>query len=493
MKAKLVLSLLLLSNIFFTGVDKLQAQKLSGQEFWFTLPRMAPLQGNVEGLFLYIVSDYCVDDAYVEAPGLGYRQTFTVDRGSYTRLQIPLTVTGTPIYHNSPRQVENKGLFLKSEYPVVVYAVTYESASVDGEVIIPLNQLGKKYIVSNRGGIVSGQMRNTIVATEDNTDVEINTWDNANNPIIYNVTLNKGQTWQWSRTRANIAGDYPRGMNGTPSSFTGSVVNADKPIAIIGSIDCAGGNECGACENTFITHQPEKDWGTKHVTAQVIPRSNPALGASCNPFGNVISGDFIEVLGEVGTNVTINDHRGNRTATIAAPPYDAGAGYGYGYLFFEIPVNGTDYGFANTVITSDKPVQVTQHPKGWQTDSQGSSDPEAIAVFPTKTWTTSYIFAILSTATTLNNDFTLIVDNSVANAGDPQPINNFEYDDGNLVRNVNNVPGATAWVRIGTSNYFYKRIPSILNTNTLRIYSRTLTPFGIYTSSRGQAESYIQG
>lgn len=475
-----------------TGIThEANAQKISGQEFWFTLPRMAPANQNVEGLFLYIVSDYCVEEAYVEIPGLNYRQDFTVDRGQYTQLQIPTNVAGSPTFHDRPGRVENKGIFVKSEYPVVVYAVTYEAASVDGEVIIPLNQLGKEYVISSRGPIVIGQLRNTIVATEDSTDVVIDTWTPANVPVTYNVRLDKGQTYQWgrpvpSRAQSPCDADYPRQPYRACATFNGSVVKATKPVSVIGSLDCAGGNECGACENTFISYQPTKDWGQEHVTAQIIERLNPALGTSCNIGGNVNSGDYIEVLGPVGTNVTINDHRGNRTVTIADPRYDNGAQYGYGYTFFEVPPNGADYGFANTYITSDQPVQVTQHPKGWQTDTKGSSDPEAIAVYPTYMWEDSYIFAILTTATTNENRFVVIM-KDVGNS-----LNEVEYDNGNTVRNINAIPGASAWMRIGTSDYYFKRVPSVLATNTLRIYSRTGEKFGIYTSSAGQAESYVQ-
>lgn len=468
------------------GSQSLQAQKIAGQEFWFTLPRMAPINGNVEGLFLYIVSDYCVDDGLIEIPGLNYTTTFTVDRGAYTRIQIPLNVGGAPVYHDRPGRVENKGIFLKAEFPVVVYAVTYESASVDGEVILPIDMLDNEYVLSSRGVLVSGQLRNTIVATEDSTNVEIDTWNNGGTPVTLNVKLNKGQTYQFSKTSGNCQPDYPRGAYRPCVTLNGTVVKSDRPVAVIGSMDCSGGNECGACENTFITYQPLKRWGTEHVTAQVIARLNPALGTSCNIGGNVNSGDFIEVLGPVGTKVTINDHRGDRTVTINAPAYDNGANYGYGYTFFEVPPTGTNYGFANTVITSDNPVQVTQYPKGWQTDTRGSSDPEAIAVFPTDMWVSSYIFAILTTATTNDNNFVVVIKDVNGS------LNQMEFDDGNTTRNLNAIPGTSGWTRIGTSDYYYNRVPSVLATNTLRIYSRSLEPFGIYTASLGQAESYIQ-
>ncbi|TXC78914.1 PKD domain-containing protein [Luteibaculum oceani] len=486
----------ILKNLFFViailgslyNSKEAVAQKISGQEFWFTLPRMSPLDENAEGLFLYIVSDYCIEDAYVEAPHLNWRVDFTVDRGQYTQIKVPTRVSGgTPIYHDRPNRVEKKGIFLKADFPVVVYAVTYESASVDGEIILPVDKLDDEYVLSTRGIMVLGQLRNTVVATEDSTDIEIDTWDNNDNPITIDIILNQGETYQWSKTRQNCTADYPRRPYRDCATLNGTVVKASKPVAVIGSVDCSGGNECGACENTFITYQPNKRWGTEHVTAQVIPRQDPNLAVTCGGAGDV-SGDYIEVLGEVGTKVTINDYRGDRTVTLAAPAYDNGAGYGYGYTFFEVPRNpaGGDFGFANTVITSDKPVQVTQHPKGWQTDNVGASDPEAIMVFPTDLWVDSYIFAILRTATTTNNDFTIIMEDVGGS------LNQVEFDDGVSTRNINAIPGATAWMKIGTSNYFYKRVPVPISTNTLRIYSRTNTPFGIYTASRGQAESYVQ-
>ncbi len=482
----------ILTACLLLGASSLKAQKIAGQEFWFTLPPLAPTAPG-EGLQLYVVSDFCIEDAFVEIPGLDFRQEFTVDRGQFTQITIPTNINGLPVWHNRPGRIEDKAIHLKADFPVLLYVATYEALSVDGEIILPVSMLGEEYVIANRGTTVQPPLRNTVVATEDNTDIEVKTWDNAGNPIIYNETLNRGQTYQWGLTRANCNDDQPDGDNWYAGCITanGSVVSASKPVAVIGSLDCSGGFECGACDNTMITNLPLESWGTEFVTAQITERFNPNLG-NCLP-GRPVSGDFIDVVGPVGANVTITDRTGTRTVTLEAPPYDNGANYGYGYHFFDVaPETGLgaqDFGFANTVITSDQPIQITQHPKGWQTDNVQSNDPENIAVYPTNMWKTSYIFAILRTVTTASAEFTIVVEN----VGDPAPIDNFEFDNGVAgIRNVNNIAGASPWIQIGNTDYFFKRVPANLSINTLRIYSRTGQPFGIYTLANGNAESYIQ-
>jgi len=476
----------LFSLVFLTlGLSKnSHAQDFAGREFWFSVPIVTPLTAT-EGARIVIISDYCIENGKLEFPALNYEQSFTVTKGQYTEIQLPSTVGGKPYFHRLKDKIEQKGVKVTAEYPFAIYIVTYESASVDGETVIPAHSLGRDYVIQQRGVMVQGENRATIVATQNNTKVDIETWDWATKkPESLSITLNEGETYQFTSKLENCNADYARKPYEVCSSLNGSTVKADKPISIVTSVDCSGGNECGACENMMSMQRPVKSWGTDYVTAQIMPRGSSIGSSGCyvaNP--NIPTGDFVDIMGEVGTKVTIKSKSGTKNYTIPDVPYANGRSTGYGYLFLEEPIAGADYGFANMQITSDKPIAVTQYPKGWQTDGNGSTDPETIQVHDRSTWKDSYLFAVLTTATTLNNDFVVIVED----VGTPLPSTTITYD-GN---NVSAIPGASGWTPIVGTKFKYNRVPVLLNTTTHRIESTGDYPFGLYSIGRGQAESYI--
>ena len=483
MKSLKYFRLLALLACLLHGVVDVNAQDLKGRDFWFSVPNFSPLAGGASyGRFVYVVSDFCIDTAKIEIPELGWEQTFSVTRGEYTEITLPSTIAGQPIYHRRALQIEGKGVHVEAPLPVTVYLALVDQASSDGETIIPNSKLGTKYVMPMRGMLAQGAARSIIIATEDNTNVTLQTWDAAGNPVTDTVLLNRGQTYMRAQTRSMCNADYPGGVIDKCSTFDGSVIKADKPISVMGSVDCSWGGECGACEVLMVNALPESRWGTKFVTAQIIPRANPAAG---NCFAsNANSGDFFQIIGEVGTNVTITNREGTNTFTIPPLPYENGAGYGYGYIFKQVAaqtgLGATDFGFVNNLITADRPIQVMQYPKGWQTDNVGSADPEGIYVHPVDSWDDSYLFAVLFKAgATTQNDIAIIVED----VGAPLPTTQIELNGTNV--------GAGGWTTIPNTNYKYKLVPTVLSIQTNRIISRSGAPLGIYSLSRAQANSFI--
>ncbi len=452
------------------------SQNLSGREFWFTFPVVGSTVPG-EGPNFFIISDYCIDTGYIEIPGLNYKTTFSVAPGQYTQVTLPQTVAGQPFHHSVSNAKQSKGIRITTPFPVTVYAVTYERASVDGETVIPSTLLGNEYVGAMRGNLARGSARLTVVATENATKVTVNYWNAAGAPRKDTITLNMGETYQVSSTRNVCAAEFGSAC----AASDGMNVLADKPVAVVNSIDCANGNECGACDNLMSMPLPVEKWGTRYALAQTIPRVNPALGASCLP-SNANSGDWYHIIGKVGTIVTINQLGITRNDTIKNFSWNNNANYGYGGIWGQNPVgSGTgnsNFGNCDMVINATQPIQVMQYSKGWQTDNQNFTDPEAMVIFPESMWESSYLIGSLKVNTSTNGYLVLVVND----VGAPLPSTT-------ILQNGTNV-GATGWVPIGNSTWKYKRITLIPSSTTQRLQSTGNYKFGVYSASSGAAESF---
>ena len=480
---KIILSFLLFTLIGST-YNTVAAQDIKGTEFWFTLSNATPLTpGQGLGNFVFIVSDFCIDSgAYIEIPGLNFKQTFTVARGQYTEIAIPININGSTSYPDVVKRIQKKGIHIVTPKPVTVYLATVDAASSDGETILPVNYLGNEYVSSIRSNVAQDGIYNIIVGTEDSTDVTFKSWNGGGNPFTETVRINRGETYYWYQGRTTMCNsEYPRGLvDNKCSTFDNSVVKSTKPIALMGTAKCSWGWDCGACEVLINMPLPTSKWSNAYATVQAMARARPNQigGGTFCARSTEISGDFIEVMGKVGTKVLIS-HKGGKDIpyTIPVPAWDNGANYGYGNIIIEVPGStaamGGDYGYANTEINSDNPIQVTQYPKGWQTDNVGSADPEAIMISPINMWKSSYLFAILFKvgATTANNIAVI--------TADPNP--QIELN-GNLL---------AGWINIPNTNYRYLVEPTLLNVQTNRIINRNNIPFGVTMVSSAQANSFV--
>lgn len=481
--SKFILSISLLLLFGLTS-NSASAQDIKGTEFWFTLSKATPLTpGEGLGNFVYIVSDFCIDSgAYIEIPGLNFKQNFTVARGQYTEINIPININGSTSYPDIIKRIQKKGIHVVTPKPVTVYLATIDAASSDGETILPVNFLGNEYVSSIRSNIANGGIYNIIVGTEDSTDVTFKSWNAGGNPFTETVRINRGETYYWYQARTTMCNsEYPRGLvDNKCSTFDNSVVKSTKPIALMGTADCSFGWDCGACEVLINMPLPTSKWSKEYVTVQAMPRARPNQlgGGTFCARSKEISGDFIEIMGKVGTKILVS-HKGGKDIpyTIPVPVWDNGANYGYGNIIIEVPgstaATGGDYGYANTEINSDNPVQVTQYPKGWQTDNVGSADPEAIMVSPINMWKSSYLFGIIFKAVATTSSSVAVI------TADPNPQ---IVLDGVLL---------AGWINIPNTNYKYLVESTIGAIATKRIFNRNNIPFGITMVSAAQANSFV--
>lgn len=229
-----------------------------------------------------------------------------------------------------------KGIHITSLKPIAVYAHIFAQNVSGATLLLPVNTLGKDYLsinykqISNSNNGTRGNegvpsySTFAVIATEDNTTVEITPSQPLLNGILANqpftLNLKKGEVYQ---------GLSATDLTGTRIRSIASTAGTCKKIAVFSgsskiSIGCQG--DKGSSDNLFQQVYPMAVWGKNYITAPLKGRNYDILRI---------------VLSSSDTKVTVNG---------AAPQ---------GGL-----VNGLYYEFTSTtpnVITADKPIQVAQY------------------------------------------------------------------------------------------------------------------------------------
>lgn len=451
---KLIL-LIVVTFLFTFSTHRSRAQNLGGNDFWFTFPlNFANGQVGSPGQNQLVIVSGCTVKGTIQFPALGTPATnFTVTPGVATIVDVSAN------NNTVPEVVQNNGIHIMCDNLVSVYAIDYLPYTVDGETLLPTSQLGMDYVLmgySDGGTNLPSQF--TVVATQNTTKVTITTTSPTTQNVAldshaagstWSVTLNAGQTY---RVDASAYSSY--------TTFTGTHVKADKPIAVVTHTPCTN-YICVSCDMIMAEMLPTALWGTKYITAQAQARL-------VTP-GTTLA-DYLEIVaGAAGAKVTIRNHTG-AMAPITLGPYQS--------TIFANPPDPTkpsDPGEANTVITSDKPIQVSQYSQGVACDNSSNTDPEHIMIYPENMWIADYTFSCSTTLTTVTAGITIVVD------GTSSGTSGFTIDGGAIP--------STGWTQIGSSTYKYRRVAvppgphHITNTNG--------TPFGFYQYATGSDESYI--
>jgi len=436
---------------------------------------------------LVINSSYCASGT-VNFPLLGnYTQNFSVTPGTTLTLTIPTNpVAGQPVYNTANDVIQNKGFHITSDSLISVSVVPYESASVDGDFILPTSMLGQSYVITSRAHDSPTGTAFTVGAVQNNTTINICNRVTGN---CNTIVLNAGQTYRVSSTVANINNsnteDNVTNYDVVCTQLTTSRVVSDKPIYVLGHADCSNMGYCGACDVLMAQAIPLNLQGNKHIVAQPIKR-NAANGATCLPGSLPLPSipsmaDFVEIVGPVGTAININRQTGMAGGSSLDVVIPNNGPFGYGYYWYYNPVGSGNesVGEADMVITTDNPVQVTQYGQGWQTDNQNFTDAEMITIFPETFWKSEYLFSTSSAVSSTNNVI-IVVDNTNTGAG--APISNFKLDGAA-------VP-AVGWQAIGTGNYKFIRRSVAVGSAAHAIQNIAGYKFGIYATAVGAAESY---
>ncbi len=388
----------------------------SGTDFWLTFPQN---YNTTPSLQLFVTSDTDTT-GIVSIPGLSFTQDFSTTARMVTAITIPAAAELV-----TSDQVENLGIHVTSDAPVTVYGLNRIPYTTDAYLGLPTGILGTEYLtLGYKNQDDGGGSEFALVATQDGTTVTIvpaATTGSHTAGTPYTVSLSQGQTYQL--------------QDQTPDDdLSGSIVTADKPVAVFAGHVCAniplGYNYC---DHIVEEMTPTQAWGKDFVTVPLATRTK---------------GDTFRILADIDdTHVSIN---GTQVATL-----DRGE-------FWEQIVTGL------AQITADQPVLVAQYSNSTSYDGV-TSDPFEMLIPPYEQWLTSY------TVTTPNSGFTINYINVAAPSaavgtitldGAPIPVSRF--------------------TPIGSSGFSGAQLPVSLGAHSLA----STFPFGVTVYGFATDDSY---
>lgn len=256
-KRTLIFLFLTISSLCLFSQD---ATSTRGKEFWLGFMRNLNLTANEE-LKVFVTSDVSTSGT-LSIPLQGFNVNFNVIANTTTTITVPNNLAEEQF----SEAVSNKGILIETLDTVAVFAVNYEPASADGSKVLPTPTLGTNYRITSYHGPSSEQFYNgsefLIVATEDNTEIEINLSAESRNGILpnqpYIISLNRGESYQ-VRSKAEFGTDL------TGSTIKGTDNNGNcRPFAVFSGSACADiPTGCSFCDHVFDQNFPVNTWGTE--------------------------------------------------------------------------------------------------------------------------------------------------------------------------------------------------------------------------------------
>ena len=265
-------------SIFFTATALGQDFSNKGKEFWIPYSYhvgMSPYTANNPVVMtLYITSD--VTTTYdVEIYGGAMIQSGTINAGQVVTCIVPVTA-----FLDNEGTFINKSVRVTAKNPVVVYSYITQSAVSGATLCLPTNVLGREYISLNFTQVSNAPNSNsyfTIIAVEDNTQVEIIPTANTKNGWIagnkYPITLQKGEIYQVLGANNNTAQQGLYYGNDLTGSSIKSVATPTSPCKKIAVFSGAGkiriGANCGnnsSSDNLYQQLYPLSTWGKSFLT-----------------------------------------------------------------------------------------------------------------------------------------------------------------------------------------------------------------------------------
>lgn len=355
--AAIIASLLLLA----TGLLPAQSgptveivKNSEGTEFWMCFmnnfrDQADNTRARAQGLKLqlFITSSY---DAKVtiEIDGIGYKNTIDVRANTVIPIQLPgraeLSQTETP---------ERLAVHITADTAIAVYGLNSRYQTTDTFMGLPITALGTVYRVMGYTKLASDLLSHfSIVATQDGTTVTITptTATSSGRPKDrpFTVQLRKGDVYTVSALWQSIG----------PCDLTGTLISANKPLAVFSGHQCA--------------YVPPKVKSCNHLIEQLPPVSAMGKHYYLGQLKERSKYTFRVVASEDQTRVFKNS---KLVAVLRA-----------GEHYEELNVSD------HIQVTADKPILVAQFAQGFE-NGDNVGDPMMILVSPTQQFMNSYRFA----------------------------------------------------------------------------------------------------
>jgi len=355
-----------------------------GKEFWlgygycWNFTSEPPL--NTQELVLYLSAD-APATVTVSISNTGWSQTVSIPANT-VNASILIPKTGADDARIFNEGLHNKAVHIVSDTPIVVYAHTYNGMISAATMLMPVETYGYKYYSLNYSQAQSGSSPPNppitttqngpdwyswfyVIASEDNTRLEITPSDSTRNGWLpnqtYTVNLNKGEIY-------NVMGKLGTGNQTWAASkdMTGSKVVSIPgndgnchPVALF-----SGSSGIRLCKNDggeTMQQQvfPLQAWGTRYLTYHMLNNTSTDINDPFKNFYRIAVADPATVVRRNGVPLTglINN------------------------FYYEIlDSTGGDF------IEADKPVLVAQYTPGgnrcYMASSFAYGDPEMFYLSP---------------------------------------------------------------------------------------------------------------
>ncbi|MEP0174330.1 MAG: hypothetical protein ABJH28_03735 [Paraglaciecola sp.] len=335
---RIKLHLFLLFFIFTSLFTYAQYLDSKGTEFWLAFPESSTNLASPELSFFISSSEDA--EIIVEIPGLAFTDSVMIAANIATKYTLP---SGLETLEFDTAQ--QTGIKLSSVVEFSAYGLSRYPESTDAYLGLPTDVIGTDYAVLAWDTGVVGASEYLIVATEDNTTIDITASHLDTISADTQITLNAGETYQHSSQE-----------NG---DVTGTVISADYPIAVFAGHQCANIPDLStlACDHILEQLPPTNSWGSQFFTVPLAER---------------LSGDTFRFFANLdNTEITINDEL---VATINSGEY------------FETILLDATY------VTSSNPILVSQYSNG-STFDDVTSDPFMMLIPPFEQFLDEYTFS----------------------------------------------------------------------------------------------------
>ncbi len=381
-----------------------------GYSFWVAFPgQYAPDHPEELSLCLAGNDDPGGESAtrvYVDVPGLGFAGSTTAN-GAFA---LPAAAS----LGDDNDVISSKGVFIESpEREMAVSGLSHTENSSDAFLALPVDALGREYIVQGFRNTHSGVpslngSQFAIVAPSDGTVVTITPSVTTGRRLAgqpYDITLNRGQTYQLRVT------------NGAPRDLSGTIITANKPVAVFGGHRCTTipDNTVFFCDYVVEQLLPVGHAGREFVTVPLATRSGDTFR-------------FLAVRND--TTVCVN-------GTEVVTNLDRGQTY---QLIIDGPAR----------ITSDEPILVTQYANSSDYDDVIEADPFMVVVAPLEMFTDVHDFCVPGNTNFTSHYINVVVGGFQTEGGGTEP-------GGVLLDGVGISPGL--FEEIGSSGYYGAQVP----------------------------------
>ena len=225
-----------------------------GKEFWMGFMRNY-LFNSEQSLDLFITSDVNTTGT-VEMPLQGWSASFAVTANNTTTVSVPNVLAET----FASEIIDGRGVHILTEDTVSVFAVNFKPISADGSKILPIQSLGTEYLISSYQGHQNFGSQFMIVATEDDTEIEIIptalTYGGVAPGESTIINLDQGQTYQVFADlddNGDFMGTLIRGTENNGSC---------RPFAVFSGASCADiPSDCLYCDHIFDQNFAVNTWG----------------------------------------------------------------------------------------------------------------------------------------------------------------------------------------------------------------------------------------